>query len=121
MLCNVGHLHWQAADGDGDAPPVRDAAAVCCALDAAAAQADLAERTFRGEAWSNPAALHMEVLEAARVFAQRGCDVGRVEQAARGAVRRLATRPPRSVAMGGDAPPCWSDALQARFVAIEGM
>lgn len=121
MLCNVAHLHWQSADGsDSAAPPLRDAASVRTALDAAAAQAELAERTFRGEAWCNPAALYMDVLEATRCFAQRGCDVGGIENRALAAVKRLATSAPQSVA-GGDGVPCWSDALQARFVAIEKM
>ena len=116
MMCNVAHLHWQEHNSNGG-EPVRDAAAVTSTLSQALDYCGTAERIFRGEAWGNPAALYMDVLEAAQCLTARGCDVGSIAGQARQEVKRLASSGPKSFATA-EPVSCWSDAIQERFAAM---
>jgi Vacuolar protein sorting-associated protein 35 len=118
MLCCVANLHWQEEGGVAAGVAVRDRAAVVRVLDEALELCATAEQRFRGEAWGNPAALYMDVLEATRCLSGRGCDAGDVGERARQEIKRLAQTGPESVAIA-EPIPCWSDAIQARFFAIE--
>jgi hypothetical protein len=117
MLCNAAHLYWQDTEGSDIGQPVRDSVAVVRVLQEALQLSAVAEQLFRGEAWSNPAILYMDVLDAALCLTARGCDVGVVEQTARSQLVRLASSGARTV-VTQSAVPCWSDAVQSRFSEI---
>lgn len=114
----MAHLYWQDAAAEGSGEAVRDAGAAAGILDGALQLSESAERLFRGEEWSNPAVLYMDVLDAAQCLTARGCDVGAAAAAARAELKRLAASGAKGLDEG-EPIACWSDAVQARFAAIE--
>ena len=114
MLCNVAQLHWQSSDGLDSGIAVRDEAAVRQALEKAINEAKATERVFRGESWSNLAAMYLDILEAARCLALRECDVRDVEARTKQEIHRLATNCPESICIA-DSLLCCSNVLQARL------
>lgn len=119
MLCNLAHVCWQAGeDGEQEAPPVCDAAAARSVLEEALELCGRAEALFRGERWSNPAALLMTVLDTCHCLSAAGCDTADVQARASADVARVAKGPCRSV---GVLEPlqCWTPELQARWDAMQ--
>lgn len=74
-----------------------------------------AEAKFRGEAWGNPAMLYMDVVEAARRLSLQGCTCRSVEDEALKHVQRVAKEGASQALL---TIPCWSDAVQQRFVEL---
>lgn len=119
MLCSLAHVYWnEPAPDAGAPPPLRDDAAVQDVLEAALAEVDHSEATFRGEAWRNPGSQYLTILDACYVLAAAGSETGTVQERATAEVTRLSTAPCRSV---GVLEPlsCWDDDLQARWESMQ--
>jgi hypothetical protein len=119
MLLCTANVFWQDMRTGGE-PATRDTAGVKEAFSRAVAAAARAEKLFRGERWGHPGALYLDVLDAAKQFRSRGCELTEVQNDVERNVARLASEGAR--VLGAPQPrECWTDALQARLEAIRAI